>query len=388
MDQYRRMFDQAVEQLGPGQDKVEALRGTLARRCLEGQTKEVIPMKKHTGLLRGAVIAAVVVLMLSVTAAAVAIGQRQQIAKISSSDEIGVFELDGRYYFKPTEDGELIDITGQFSDTTPYVYDPQLPPDEVGNLTEYVIGGSGDHIGCVLALYHEGEETFSSIMMVSLTGTSQGTGSPLWWRAYCEEHAGSDGSQNFLDGFDHPGTLPSKTDCFQLSLDGLTVDEQTGAVILTVNGETQDITAELDGGTPYVLTVEGREHALIAWGDESLLPDADDPDNKAATKAYYASFVYGPNTHDILVYRDGDQVRYAEFIYRQEGTLRYWTAWNCPTAAQLSWLEEYTARHGFELDWLVGHAYEDMADDPFRYGNSFPTWDTVERARQELEEQP
>ncbi|MDE6281577.1 MAG: hypothetical protein K2M15_07290 [Oscillospiraceae bacterium] len=58
MDRYRGMFDQVVEQLGPGQDKVDALRGSLARRCLDGQTKEVIPMKKHPGLLRGAVAAA------------------------------------------------------------------------------------------------------------------------------------------------------------------------------------------------------------------------------------------------------------------------------------------------------------------------------------------
>ncbi|MDE6260128.1 MAG: hypothetical protein K2M42_04595 [Oscillospiraceae bacterium] len=58
MDRYRGMFDQAVKQLGPGQDKVDALRGSLARRCLDGQGKGDIPMRKHAGVLRGAVIAA------------------------------------------------------------------------------------------------------------------------------------------------------------------------------------------------------------------------------------------------------------------------------------------------------------------------------------------
>ena len=49
MDQYRGMFDQAVEQLGPGRDKVAALRESLARRCLDGQGNGTAPMRKRGG---------------------------------------------------------------------------------------------------------------------------------------------------------------------------------------------------------------------------------------------------------------------------------------------------------------------------------------------------
>ena len=47
MDRYRKMFDQAVKQLGPERDRVDALRTELARRCPDGQEKEVVPMKKR-----------------------------------------------------------------------------------------------------------------------------------------------------------------------------------------------------------------------------------------------------------------------------------------------------------------------------------------------------
>lgn len=77
--EYRGMFDQAVEQLGPGQDKVETLRGSLARRCLDGQGKEVMPTRKRAGLLRGAV-AAALCLALAGTAVAASPGLREVLA--------------------------------------------------------------------------------------------------------------------------------------------------------------------------------------------------------------------------------------------------------------------------------------------------------------------
>ena len=75
MDRYHRMFDQAVEQLGPGQDKVDALRESLARRCLEGQGKKAIPTRKRAGILRGAAAAACLALAVCTAAGLPHIGR-------------------------------------------------------------------------------------------------------------------------------------------------------------------------------------------------------------------------------------------------------------------------------------------------------------------------
>lgn len=376
--QYRKMFDQALEQLGPEQTQVDALRSELARRCQDGPTKEVIPMKKRTKLLRNAIIAAAVAALLTATGAAVALGQREQVATVTGSNNDGVYKLDGHYYFKLDAGSEPIDITGQFSDTVPYVYDPGLPADEVGNLCQYVIGGSGDDIACVTAITHEGEDVFSGFQFAWKQGSRRNIGScPIWWRTYCYSQEPLDiyhAMENIRDGFDND--LPVNKCYFRWALDSLTVDGQTSAVKLTVNGEERDVTAELADGGVYVLSVAGAERNTV-YRDESMKPTP--PDNwpeswtgkyddpvylqyVADVNAYDATRIYVPNAHDILAYRDGDEVRYAEFIYRPDGTLRYWMPWNCPSTADLGWLEGYAAQHGYELDWLIRNAYERGTD--------------------------
>ncbi|MBD5134241.1 MAG: hypothetical protein HDT38_07215 [Clostridiales bacterium] len=365
MDRYRKMFDQAVEQLGPGQDKVDALRGSLARRCPNGQGKEAVPMKKRAGFLRVAVAVAAVVLLLSATAAAVALGERRQVAKIWESDETGVFLLDGRYYFKPDEDGETIDITGRFSDTVPYVYDA-APPDESGRRVEYVIGSVGDDVHCVTACFGAGEAYPNGFQLAWSAGTSHlEEGCPVWWRTYCyafEEKAEAWHMWDQRDMFN----AATRDVTFNWVLDDLTVDGQTGAAALTVKGETMDITRELEDGGLYVLPVDGDE-LIVVDDDPSLLPDheppyhMDDPEELAMVLAYEESLVYAPCGHEVLVCRDGDQLRWAEFVYRPDGTLRYWMPFNCPSSAELGWVEEYAGRHGYEMDWLVANAFEQPA---------------------------
>ena len=367
MDRYRKMFDQAVKQLGPERDRVDALRTELARRCPDGQEKEVVAMKKRTKLLRSALIAAAVIALLTATGAAVALGQREQIAMVTGDREGGVYRLDGRYYFKLDTDSEPIDITGQFSDTVPYVYDPELPPDEVGNLYTYVVGGSGDDIGCITAIKSEGEDVFSGFQLV-WTENQRMAGCPIWWRTYCysQEALDTSGVMRYCrDGFNEDSWHDV---LFDWALDSLDADAGTGAVTLTVKGEVRDITAELDGGRLYVLAVDGDERVLVE-DDPSLLPDHEppyywqDPEEWEKLLAYEDSCVYAPCTHEVLVCRDGDEVRYAEFVYRPDGTLRYWMPWNCPSSAELGWLEEYAAQHGFGMDWLMDNAFEQPAQE-------------------------
>lgn len=365
--QYRKMFDQALEQAGPEQAQVDALRSELARRCLDGEAKEVIPhMKKRTKLLRNAVIAAVAAALLTATGAAVALGERQQVA-LTGSGEGGIYRLDGRYYFKLDADSEPIDITGQFSDTVPYVYDPGLPADEVGNLYTYVVGGSGDDIGCITAITNEGEDVFTGFQ-AAWTKNWGITVCPIWWRTYCysQEPLDTSGVMRYCrDGF----TTDSSSDVlFDWVLDSLDADAGTGAVTLTVKGEERDVTVGLDGGRLYVLAVDGDEKVLVD-DDPSLLPDHEppyywqDPEEWEKLLAYDASCVYAPCTHEVLVCRDGDQLRWAEFVYHPDGTLRYWLPFNCPSSAELGWLGEYAARHGYEMDWLVANTCEPPAQE-------------------------
>lgn len=379
--QYRRMFDQALEQLGPEQAQVEALRTQLARRCQDGPTKEVIHMKKRTKLMRNAIIAAAVVAMLTATGAAVALGQRQQAVPIAAilegdhepgkwtSESTGVFLLDGRYYFQMTVDSEPIDITGQFSDTVPYVYRREMPADDSTDMfrsaeyMEYVIGSVGDGFySMMIPFYEYGPNGSVGIRGDGVPALDE---SPIWWRTYCYDNGMKD---RWGDS-----ALPSKEQCYYiLALEGMTVDSRTGAVRLSVNGEERDVTAELDGGKPYVFSVAGTERTAV-YRDDSLEPtlgdwadtwdgDYNDPNFVqywAEVDAWEDTTIFVANAHDILVYRDGDEVRCAEFVYRPDGTLRYWLPFNCASSANLGWLEEYAAQHGWELDWLISHVHEE-----------------------------
>lgn len=406
--QYRKMFDQALEQLGPEQAQVDALRSELARRCQDGPTKEVIPVKKRTKLVRNAIIAAAAAALLTATGAAVALGQQQQVVPIIAvmeddnqrgrgytSTNTGVYLLDGRCYFKVTADSEPIDITGQFSDTVPYVYTREMPKDgstdwaTSSDHLDYVIAGSGDKLYCIVVSYDgPGNEGCSGSMSSALQGVGLVKGCPIWLRTYDYEHRSElDRTLNRLEISEQD--LPLGEFYFRLALDSLTVDGQTGAVTLSVLGEERDITAELAGGGVYLLTVAGTERNTI-YRDESKKPDPpgdwaetwdgdyDDPNFVqywAEVNAWEATRIYVPNAHDILAYRDGDEVRYAEFIYRPDGTLRYWMPWNCPSSADLGWLEEYAAQHGYELDWLMTHAYEEGTDALYAWElQDWPEW--------------
>lgn len=397
--QYRSIFDQVLEQVGPEQAQVDALRESLARRCLEGETKEVIPMKKRTKLLRNAILAAAAVALLTATGAAVALGQRQQVVPILAvldsdnergegweSDNTGVFLLDGRYYFQVTADSEPIDITGQFSDTVPFVYRREMPADgsnhsfRSADYMEYVIGRVGDGLHCVMVDYHDGRG--NGTLTIRGKGAPPIGDSPIWWRTYCHDNGVKDSQGD--------SSLPVNEFYYTLALEGMTVDSQTGAVRLTVNGEERDVTAELDGSKPYVFSVAGTERTNTVYIDKSLDPgpagdwadswdgDYDDPNYVqyiAELNAMEDTRVCVPNAHDILVYRDGDEVRCAEFVYRPDGTLRYWLPFNCASSADLGWLEGYTAQHGYELDWLISHTHEEGTEALYNQElQDWPEW--------------
>lgn len=367
---YQNIFDQALEQVEPSEGEVAQMRQTLAAKWEARQGKKAGPLRDHK-LARVALIAAAVMLVFTTMGAAALINANRRTVIVSvrpgeyglaynSEEELGVFEQNGRYYLQTNAADAPIDITGQFSDTSPYVYSYYFPESE-GNTylpyrVDYVIGRTGDQVHCVLvSLEKVGDYTF-----MNGTVTSNGPGlpgitdSPVWWRAYAYEHQGH---YAYLDGWDvNTGNFADSVwmQPFFLVTRGLAVDEESGAVELhLVRGDTLDITDALKDGV-YRLSVKGGENVILSY-DESLWLGYR---WEFSTEDYADTFVYGPYDHTVLACRDGDEVRWAEFIYRPDGSLRYWMPWNCPTADDLNWLKDYAAEQGLEMDWLLTHVSE------------------------------
>lgn len=367
---YQTIFDQALGQMEPSEGEVDRLRQTLAAQWETRQGKKSGPRRGHK-LAWVALIAAAMMLVSATMAAAVLINANRRTVIVSvrpygyglaygSEDELGVFEQNGRYYLQTNTADEPIDFTGQFSDTSPYVYSYYFPESKdntyVPYRVDYVIGRTGDHIQCVLVPLEKVEDY--TLMNGTVTPDGPGhpgvTGSPAWWRTYAYEHQGH---YAYLDGWDvNTANFADSVwmQPFFLVTGGLTVDEESGAVELhLVKGDTLDITDALKDGV-YRLSVKGGENVILSY-DESLWLGYG---WEFSTEDYADTFVYGPYDHTVLACRDGDEVRWAEFIYRPDGSLRFWMPWNCPTADDLNWLGDYVAEQGLEMDWLLTHVSE------------------------------
>lgn len=323
---YRRMFEQALRQVQPDQAREDALRAQLARRWTERAQGEKAPGRKRGKLLRSAVLAAAVAAALTVTVAA-EVAARQPVALLAMAEvredgciafdapeNVGVFRIKDRYYLQVTEDGEPIDITGQFSETVPYVYVRELEEESSGyDCLKYVVGGCGDRIAAWI-LMHDAHAQEGDLEGRLIYG-NRAELDPIWWRTYCYENY-APGTWKSLGGYNHKE--------LRLVMEGWTADAGAQRVTMTIKGGEVDITQQLSADEPYILPVEGEERSPTGF-----------------------------NRHEVLAYRDGDQVRYAEFVYTPEGKLQFWMPFNCPSAAQLDWLEGYVAEHGWTLDKLM-----------------------------------
>lgn len=367
---YQNIFEQVLGQVEPSEGEVAQMRQSLAAQWEARQGKEPGSRQGHT-LARVALIAAAVMLVTATMAAAVLINANRRTVIVSvrpsefgldyhSNEELGVFAENGRYYLQTNTADAPIDITGQFSDTSPYVYSYYFPKSEDNSYVpyriDYVIGRTGDHVHCVLvSLEKAGDYAFMNGTVTSSgPGLPMITDSPVWWRTYAYEHQGH---YAYLDGWDVNTANFADSAWMQpffLVTEGLTVDEESGVVELhLVKGDTLDITDALKDGV-YRLSVKGEENVILSY-DESLWLGYG---WEFSTKDYADTFVYGPYDHTVLACRDGDEVRWAEFIYRPDGSLRFWMPWNCPTADDLNWLEDYVAEQGLEMDWLLTHVSE------------------------------
>lgn len=362
---YRKMFDQVLKQAGPDE---AALQEKLAQNWEDQTGTEPAVPKRRKQTLRRAILAAAVISLLCVTVVAAAVNWNRKTIVLSvtpyeyglaydsrNKAAGGVFEERGRYYLQLETEDEPIDITGQFSDTVPYVYTRYFPEsaenEQIPSRIDYVIGGSGENIRHVIVDYDFEEDGENSGLggMVSYDVKH----CPVWWRKYLDDRHAlgrySDGYETLRQTFANEVSQQG----FHWVNSGAAVDE-AGKVILTVKGETLDITGELENGQVYLLTVKGEENVIVSYDKSRTKSDT----WEWSYDDYEDTFVWGSYDHTVLVCRDGEEIRWAEFIYRPDGSLRYWLPWNCPTAGELDWLEPYATQHGFELDWLIQHAYE------------------------------
>lgn len=357
---YSNMFGQVLRQVEPEETQ---LRAELAEAWEEQAER---PSKKgKERVLRRAILIAAVVSLLCVTVVAAAVINRSQKTMVLSvsayeyglayntNKNQGVFEEGGRYYLQL--EGEPLDITGKFSDTVPYIYTRYFPESKensrIPHHVDYVIGGSGDNIRCVIVDFCADEP---DAMVGSMAYKMKGC--PIWWRTYLYDQniAGGerwDGYESLRKTFANHISQQE----FRWVVDGGEIESQTGRALLTVKGETLDITDKVADRAVCLLTAKGEENIVASYDKSRTTSDSwlhwD-------SNLYADSFVMGTYDHTVLAFRDGDQLRWAEFIYRPDGSLRYWMPWNCPTADELDWLTDYASAHGFELDWLIQHAYE------------------------------
>lgn len=304
---YQKTFEQALAQTYAPPEQVEAQRSALASRCSQPKSEVTAMTTKPRRPIRILITAAVVAAALTAgalaasgvlsritfhTGATIEYGVNEDGTEYStvsgtSLDESYPVEVRNDRAWFTTETGEELDITGQFSETEPYVYSYV---DEGGLTHDIVVGGTLESFGLFEYLYDEGGGYTASTGYLPPESPAY----PAWRAAYEAEH-----------GIPAPsGGEPVEQD----SSSGLIwLDPQLavedGKVLLTVGGETTDITGRFSESEAYVRTDEGVDGS----------------------------------THVILVCGTATEPHTAEFVVEADGT------WTCSTDApeDSAWLTSY-----------------------------------------------
>ena len=304
---YQKTFEQALAQTYAPPEQVEAQRSALASRCSQPKSEVTAMTTKPRRPIRILITAAVVAAALTAgalaasgvlsritfhTGATIEYGVNEDGTEYStvsgtSLDESYPVEVRNDRAWFTTETGEELDITGQFSETEPYVYSYV---DEGGLTHDIVVGGTLESFGLFEYLYDEGGGYTASTGYLPPESPAY----PAWRAAYEAEH-----------GIPAPsGGEPVEQD----SSSGLIwLDPQLavedGKVLLTVGGETTDITGRFSESEAYVRTDEGVDGS----------------------------------THEILVGGTATEPHTAEFVVEADGT------WTCSTDApeDSAWLTSY-----------------------------------------------
>lgn len=304
---YQKTFEQALAQTYAPPEQVEAQRSALASRCSKPELEVTAMTTKPIRPIRILITAAAVAAALTVgalaasgvlsritfhTGATIEYGVNEDGTEYStvsgtSLDESYPVEVRNDRAWFTTETGEELDITGQFSETEPYVYSYV---DEGGLTHDIVVGGTLESFGLFEYLYDEGGGYTASTGYLPPESPAY----PAWRAAYEAEH-----------GIPAPsGGEPVEQD----SSSGLIwLDPQLavedGKVLLTVGGETTDITGRFSESEAYVRTDEGVDGS----------------------------------THVILVGGTATEPHTAEFVVEADGT------WTCSTDApeDSAWLTSY-----------------------------------------------
>lgn len=275
---YQKTFEQALAQTYAPPEQVEAQRSALASRCSQPELEVTAMTAKPRRPIRILVTAAVVAAALTAGALAasgvlsriplltggqieVSYGTRPDgsgYADISRSTDVENCPIevrDGVVWFT-TETGEELDITGQFSETEPYVYSYT---DSVGARHDVVVGGTPENYGYFEYAYSE-DGSFGGGAGVYPDGDYSALHPPVWLAAYRQA--------NGLPSPSGDGPVEEDAGGELIWLDPQLAVED-GKVLLTVGGETTDITGRFSEREAYVYTTEGADglpHVILVGG--------------------------------------------------------------------------------------------------------------------------
>ena len=275
---YQKTFEQALAQTYAPPEQVEAQRSALASRCSQPESEVTAMTAKPRRPIRILITAAVVAAALTAGALAasgvlsriplltggqieVSYGTRPDgsgYADISRSTDVENCPIevrDGVVWFT-TETEEEVDITGQFSETEPYVYSYT---DSVGARHDVVVGGTPENYGYFEYAYSE-DGSFGGGAGVYPDGDYSALHPPVWLAAYRQANGLPSPSGDEPVEEDAGGEL--------IWLDPQLAVED-GKVLLTVGGETTDITGRFSEREAYVYTTEGADglpHVILVGG--------------------------------------------------------------------------------------------------------------------------
>ena len=275
---YQKTFEQALAQTYAPPEQVEAQRSALASRCSKPELEVTAMTAKPRRPIRILVTAAVVAAALTAGALAasgvlsriplltggqieVSYGTGEdgssygRISKSTGEESCPVEIRDGVVWFT-TETGEELDITGQFSETEPYVYSYT---DSVGARHDVVVGGTPENYGYFEYAYSE-DGSFGGGAGVYPDGDYSALHPPVWLAAYRQANGLPSPSGGDPMEQDAGGEL--------IWLDPQLAVED-GKVLLTVGGETTDITGRFSEREAYVYTTEGADglpHVILVGG--------------------------------------------------------------------------------------------------------------------------